>query len=31
VRSRVRLAKEKLKRRIEMDPALYDILRGGER
>jgi RNA polymerase sigma-70 factor (ECF subfamily) len=31
VRSRVRLAKEKLKRRIETDPALYDILRGGER
>lgn len=30
VRSRVRLAKEKLKRRIETDPALYDILRGGE-
>jgi RNA polymerase sigma-70 factor (ECF subfamily) len=30
VRSRVRLAKEKLRRRIETDPALYDILRGGE-
>jgi RNA polymerase sigma factor (sigma-70 family) len=30
VRSRVRLAKEKLKRRIETDPALYDMLRGGE-
>jgi RNA polymerase sigma factor (sigma-70 family) len=30
VRSRVRLAKEKLKRRIETDPALYEMLRGGE-
>ena len=31
VRSRVRLAKEKLKRRIEGDPNLRDALKGGER
>jgi RNA polymerase sigma-70 factor (ECF subfamily) len=31
VRSRVRLAKEKLRRRIETDPALRDVLKGGDR
>ena len=30
VRSRVRLAKEKLRHRIGADPALYDILREGD-
>jgi RNA polymerase sigma-70 factor (ECF subfamily) len=28
VRSRVRLAREKLRQRIEDDPALLDVLRG---
>jgi RNA polymerase sigma factor (sigma-70 family) len=31
VRSRVRLAKEKLRRRIETDPALREMLTGGDR
>jgi RNA polymerase sigma-70 factor (ECF subfamily) len=30
VRSRVRLAKEKLRHRIKTDPTLYDILRDGD-
>jgi len=30
VRSRVRLAKEKLRERLETDPALLDLLRDGE-